>query len=150
MRRSTRRACTLTASVVAAMLVGVPRLSSQAPQQTQGQRVYDRWCSECHGSEGRGDGSAAAYMFPRPRDFTGAVYQIRSTASGSIPTDADIRRVIDEGMPGTAMPGWAEVLSESDRDALVEHLKTFSRFFRTAKPWRHRDDTTGLGSRGGK
>jgi DMSO reductase family type II enzyme heme b subunit len=68
-------------------------------------------------------------MLPRPRDFTGAVYQIRSTASGSIPTDADIRRVIDEGMPGTAMPGWAEVLSEGDRDALVEHLKTFSRFF---------------------
>ena len=46
------------------------------------------------------------YMLPRPRDFTKGVYQIRTTASGELPTDADIRRVIDDGMPGTAMPEW--------------------------------------------
>jgi mono/diheme cytochrome c family protein len=111
---------------LAAALLLVSRAEAQ---DSRGQQVYDRWCAGCHGDEGRGDGVAAGYMLPRPRDFTGAIYQIRTTQSGALPTDADILRVIDEGMPGTAMPGWREALSAQDREALVAHLKTFSRFF---------------------
>ncbi len=94
-----------------------------------GREVYDRWCASCHGYEGRGDGYAAEYMLPRPRDFTQALYQIRTTASGQLPTDDDIMRVIDEGMPGTTMPGWEDVLDLEERLALVDYLKSFSRFF---------------------
>lgn len=94
-----------------------------------GQPVYDRWCAGCHGVDGDGQGSSAAFMVPRPRDFTDALYQIRTTPSGALPTDADIMKVIDEGMPGTAMPGWDGVLSRSERESLVDYLKTFSRFF---------------------
>lgn len=97
--------------------------------ETPGKATYDRWCAVCHGAEGQGDGPAAEYMLPRPRDFTLALYQIRSTASGQIPTDADILRVIDEGMPGTTMPGWREILSDRERRELVDYLKSFSRFF---------------------
>jgi mono/diheme cytochrome c family protein len=71
-------------------------------------------------------------MLPRPRDFTGALYQIRTTASGELPTDADILRAIDLGIPGTAMPGWERRLSRDDRRALVQYLKTFSTFFEGA------------------
>ncbi len=94
-----------------------------------GKPAYDRWCAGCHGDSGAGDGEAAAWMLPRPRDFTRGVYQIRTTASGELPTDADIRQVIDEGMPGTTMPGWSRKLSRRERDDLVGYLKTFSRFF---------------------
>jgi mono/diheme cytochrome c family protein len=106
--------------------------SAQA-QQTPGKVVYDKWCAGCHGVDGKGAGPAASYMLPRPRDFTQALYQIRTTPTGQLPTDADIRKVIDEGMPGTAMPGWKNVLSEGERDQLVTHLKSFSRFFASQK-----------------
>src|SRR5687768_15481310 len=91
-----------------------------------GKVVYDKWCAGCHGATGKGDGSAARYMLPPPRDFTKGVYQIRTTASGEIPSDADIKRVIDEGMPGTAMPEWKSRLSEQERNELVTYLKSFS------------------------
>ena len=91
--------------------------------------VYDQWCAGCHGVDGAGDGPAAEWMLPRPRDFTTALYQIRTTASGQLPTDEDILRVIDEGMPGTTMPGWEEILSQQERLALVDYLKSFSPFF---------------------
>jgi len=68
-------------------------------------------------------------MIPPPRDFTGAVYQIRTTPSGQLPTDADLLRSVDEGLPGTAMPGWKMRLSDRDRRDVVAYIKTFSTFF---------------------
>ncbi|MEX2179210.1 MAG: c-type cytochrome, partial [Gemmatimonadaceae bacterium] len=119
-------------------LLSIPGLTRAAHGQAapRGKAVYDKWCAECHGVNGAGDGSAAAYMLPRPRDFTKGVYQIRTTASGELPTDADIRRVIDEGMPGTAMPGWSAHLTNAERDDLVAYLKSFSRFFAGTAPTR--------------
>ncbi len=108
--------------------------ASVSAQDHPGKAVYDKWCAGCHGEDGRGEGPAAGYMLPRPRNFVQAQYQIRTTRSGSLPTDADILKVIDEGMPGTAMPGWRTVLGQQDRRNLVAYLKTFSRFFETDQP----------------
>ena len=94
-----------------------------------GEVTYVRWCAGCHGVDGTGNGPAAGYMLPRPRDFTVARYQIRTTASGALPTDDDILAIIDLGMPGTTMPAWDNLLSNNEKEALVQYLKTFSRFF---------------------
>jgi len=112
----------------------LPGATAAAQQEAPGAAVYEKWCAGCHGSEGRGDGPAAAFMLPRPRDFTRAQFQIRTTSTGSLPTDEDILRVIDEGMPGTAMPGWKSLLNEAERRDLMAYLKTFSRFFETDRP----------------
>jgi len=101
-----------------------------ATQDTSaGKQVYTKWCAGCHGDNGAGDGPAARHMIPPPRDFTGAVYQIRSTANGQLPTDADLLRSIDEGLPGTAMPGWKTRLSDRQRRDVLAYIKTFSTFF---------------------
>jgi len=107
-------------------------LFTQAPHP--GKAVYDQWCAGCHGDTGAGDGAAAAFMLPRPRDFTGAVYEIRSTASGELPSDSDVLRVVEGGMPGTAMPGWKSRLSPQERADVIAYLKTFSQFFSGAAP----------------
>jgi len=101
-----------------------------ATQDTSaGKQVYTKWCAGCHGDNGAGDGPGARHMIPPPRDFTGAVYQIRSTASGQLPIDADLLRSIDEGLPGTAMPGWKTRLSDRQRRDVLAYIKTFSTFF---------------------
>lgn len=112
-------------------LLGVLLLVSAAPAQDleRGQRLYDRWCAECHGLEGGGDGGAAAYMMPPPRDFTLGIYQIRTTPNGELPTDDDLARVINVGMPGTAMPGWESKFSASEVADLVAYIKAFSPYF---------------------
>src|SRR6266536_4010760 len=109
----------------------VPRPPALVPLQdtTHGKVVYAKWCAGCHGDGGAGDGPAAAYMLPRPRDFTGAVYKIRTTASGQLPTDADLMRAIDEGLPGSVMPAWKARLSEAERRDVIAYIKTFSSFF---------------------
>jgi DMSO reductase family type II enzyme heme b subunit len=115
---------------VAALLLAAYPLSPLAAQDTtRGKTVYVKWCAGCHGETGQGDGPGAAMMLPRPRNFTGAVYKIRSTASGQLPTDADLQHVIDEGLPGTAMPAWKGRLSDTERRDVQAYLKTFSAFF---------------------
>jgi DMSO reductase family type II enzyme heme b subunit len=105
-----------------------------ATQERPGKAVYDRWCAGCHGDTGAGDGEAASTMLPRPRDFTRGIYQIRTTASGQSPTDADLHGVIADGMPGTAMPGWKDRLTQQERDDVVAYIKSFSRFFEEQAP----------------
>ena len=106
-----------------------PTVRLSAQDTTAGKTVYVKWCAGCHGETGDGKGVAALYMLPRPRDFTGAVYKIRTTASGQLPTDADLMRAIDEGLPGTAMPAWQTRLSDGERRNVMAYLKTFSSFF---------------------
>ena len=118
----------LAVLIVAASALPVGGLSAQDGDDL-GRVTYDRWCAGCHGVDGTGNGDGAGYMLPRPRDFTQALYQIRTTANGDLPTDEDILYVIDQGMPGTTMPGWEDLLSDDERQALVQYLKTFSRFF---------------------
>jgi mono/diheme cytochrome c family protein len=122
------RRMALVVLFAAASALAAGNLSAQ-DEGDLGQVTYDRWCAGCHGVDGTGNGPGAGYMLPRPRDFTQALYQIRSTASGQLPTDEDILAIIDLGMPGTTMPGWEELLSDDEKDALVQYLKTFSRFF---------------------
>lgn len=119
----------LLAVLLLASVAGAAAQQAAGASDHPGKPVYDKWCAGCHGVEGDGEGEAAAWMLPRPRDFTTALYQIRTTPSGALPTDADIRHVIDVGMPGTAMPGWESRLTRRQREDLVAYLKTFSRFF---------------------
>src|SRR6185436_18892038 len=65
--------------------------------------------------------------------FTQAVFKVRSTPSGALPTDLDLFQTISRGMHGTDMAPWAR-LSERERWALVEHLETLSPRFRAEPP----------------
>lgn len=95
-------------------------------QGDRGRRLYRYSCAQCHGYEGRGDGPAAERLDPRPRDFASGVYKLRSTPSGSLPTDEDLLRSIAEGVPGTSMPAWKDVYSPEELRDLAAYIKTFS------------------------
>lgn len=90
-----------------------------------GRKLYQRWCVQCHGTEGKGDGPAADFVYPRPRNFTSAIFKVRTTLSGQLPTDHDLFHIISKGLPGTSMPAWEKFIPEADRWQLVHYVKTF-------------------------
>jgi mono/diheme cytochrome c family protein len=89
-----------------------------------GKASYERNCAQCHGDKGDGNGPAAPHLLPRPRDFTTGKYKIRTTSSGMLPTDDDLRRVIRAGMPYTSMPAWPN-LGDEEIAGLVRYVKGF-------------------------
>jgi mono/diheme cytochrome c family protein len=110
-------------------LVVPPKPSVTAEFIAQGKKVYAQNCAACHGVNGDGKADAAAFLAPKPRNFAQANYRLRSTPSGSLPTDEDLFRAVSLGSPGTPMPPWQVHLSEEDRWAVVEYIKTFSARF---------------------
>ena len=120
---------------LAAFSITVFAQGKQAPAASkEGKALYDDKCAHCHGIEGAGDGSAAEDLLPRPRDFTRGLYKIRSTESGQLPTDQDLFDIISNGMPGSSMPAWGEILTEDEQWQLVAHIKTFYDGFEGASP----------------
>lgn len=99
-----------------------------------GQVVYMRWCAACHGEKGDGKGPAAPFLRPQPRDFTLGVYKYKSTEGNGPPSDQDLMRTITEGMPGTSMPGWQDVLGEAERRDVIAFIKKLSDVFEFEKP----------------
>ncbi len=130
------------AFVAAAAVGGCSRLEAQpgaappqnTPDSTRGKAVYDAHCVECHGSSGKGDGPAAALLTPRPRDFTTGKFKIRTTESGSLPTDEDLIRSVADGLSGSAMPAWRGILSDADIRASVDYIKTMTPRFASEAP----------------
>lgn len=86
------------------------------------QGLYREHCVHCHGISGDGAGPTASFLNPYPRDFRRGVFKFTSTAQGAKPTDEDIRRVLEHGIPGTAMPSF-RLLPQEEQDALVEYVK---------------------------
>jgi mono/diheme cytochrome c family protein len=100
----------------------------------RGELVYRKACAACHGDRGDGQGPAARYLEPRPRDFTSGTFKFRSTPNGERPTDADLLRIVEEGVPGTQMPAWKGVLTDRELADVAAYVKGFSEDFRAGAP----------------
>ena len=100
---------------------------------TLGREVYQARCVGCHGQDGDGNGLAATFLSPRPRNFTLGVFKFRTTPSGSLPTDGDLYRTVTRGVRWTAMPTWHE-LPDKERLAVVTYVKTFSSRWKDEQP----------------
>jgi len=128
------------AATLAPLALAADKPAKAKPAETpelleQGRTVYFRRCSFCHGLMGDGDGPAAEFLDPRPRDFTLGTYKFRTTQSGKLPTDEDLFRTVSRGLPGTAMQGFDKEtikngLTEDERWAVIAWIKTFAQEFK--------------------
>jgi mono/diheme cytochrome c family protein len=127
---SGRRACfaLLIGSLCAAM-TGSARVAAQDvgsdAQRASGKQLYEKYCSQCHGEKGDGEGYATPHLYPKPRNFTTGKYKVRTTPFGALPTHQDLVNVIRRGMPHTSMPAWP-TLTDQQLSELAYFIKTFS------------------------
>ncbi|WEV78796.1 c-type cytochrome [Janibacter cremeus] len=86
----------------------------------KGAEVYAANCQVCHGGSGNGDGAwAEVGMDVPPRDFTDSEWM-------SSQSDGVFYTSIQRGVPGTAMPSFADRLSEKEIWAAVAYIRGLS------------------------
>ena len=102
---------------VAGAAQGVAR--QQAPSAAVleiGGVVYSEQCESCHGAEGKGDGPAARFLDPRPRDFTSGAWMY---SNGDVES---LVALIKTGVDDTGMMPFEELLSEEEISAVANYV----------------------------
>lgn len=101
------------------------RESQAAAAAETGAALYARHCAACHGERGDGQGIAARYLYPKPRDFRTGRFRLVSTTN-AVPTRQDLLHVLQRGMPGSAMLPFGH-LPPRELEALVDEVLNFRR-----------------------
>lgn len=83
---------------------------------TNGKVLYDTYCTNCHGSQGKGDGPVGQSLIPPAADLT--VTEQKS--------DKQLLDVIRKGRPGTAMPSWKGDLSDAEIHDVLSYVRALS------------------------
>ena len=92
----------------------------------EGAELYQFYCAVCHGEEGAGDGLAAKYLYPAPRDFTIGIFKYKtSPVEREQPGDDDLFNTIKGGLPRTGMPPWGVMLTDEQIRSVVPVVKGF-------------------------
>ncbi|MCX9014264.1 MAG: cbb3-type cytochrome c oxidase subunit I [Candidatus Methanoperedens sp.] len=86
---------------------------------TEGKKIYELYCAQCHGVEGQGSGPASVYINPEPANFT--------ETNDDFTMQGQWFWKVSEGVETTNMPPWKYVLSgEEQWKAIYYAQKQFS------------------------
>jgi cytochrome c oxidase cbb3-type subunit 3 len=82
--------------------------------------LYKDLCASCHGAKGRGDGTAAAALNPKPKDFTDCKVMAKDS-------DEILSKIIKEGSLSVGrspmMPAWGGALNDQQVRDLVSYIR---------------------------
>lgn len=92
-----------------------PRIEGLDPRERQGERLFQENCAFCHGASGTGRNWIGRFLEPHPRDLTDSRFMAGMTRTR-------LRDVIRDGLAGTSMPAWRDVLSEGQIEAIIAYI----------------------------
>lgn len=82
----------------------------------EGKKLYEKFCWQCHGMDGKGEGPGAKNLNPKPADHTSALVQDQ--------TDGAIFWKISKGRG--AMQPYERTLNKTQRWQLVEYIRSLA------------------------
>lgn len=91
-------------------------IAAPAGNQESGRKIYMESCQSCHGPTGKGDSEVAAYLKPPPANLT--------APSTKTKTDAELRKIIREGRPGTTMASFEGAFEEAQIADLIAYIRS--------------------------
>jgi cbb3-type cytochrome oxidase cytochrome c subunit/cytochrome c553 len=103
----------LVAYVQSLHLPGAAPSTQEATSLNEGKSVFAEKCASCHGDTGAGNGPAAGALAPPPTNF-----HLQE------PTQESAWQVLENGVPGTAMPPWRSQINADQRRALVAFVRS--------------------------
>lgn len=91
-------------------------LASPTAELRRGEALYLKNCAFCHAADGSARHWIGRFLEPHPRDLTNADFRAQMNR------DALVQRIAD-GLPGTAMPTWRNVLTRDEIRAIALYIE---------------------------
>jgi|SRR5579875_4149113 len=108
-------------ALIAAMALSVNALAA-GPDLAAAKSNYMLFCAKCHGTNGKGDGPAAATLHTKPRNYTDCALMSKIT-------DQTLFKAIKFGGASVHlsadMPSWKDGFSDDEIHGLVAYVRTF-------------------------
>lgn len=93
-------------------------------ERSSGRQVYETYCIGCHGTTGMGDGEAASFLNPKPRNFIAGDYKyFHFGEAGPFPSDASLEITIRNGLAGSSMPAFP-LLTDQEIKEVTTYIKS--------------------------
>lgn len=93
----------------------IPKATGLSKLERRGERLFQGNCAFCHGADGTGKNWIGQFLEPHPRN-------LRDPAFMAGMTRQRLAGVIREGLPGTSMPAWKDVLGGDDVRAIAAYI----------------------------
>ena len=106
----------------------VPRIAQLSATQKRGESLYAINCAFCHAADGTGKNWIGRFMEPPARDLT-------MFSAATMPPPRLVSTIRD-GLTGTSMPAWSDVLRGDEIDAIADYV--VRAFFGTENGEAHR------------
>ena len=94
-----------------------------AEDHNEGKRLYQSYCTGCHGASGKGDGPAGKTLPVKPADHTNGKKMSQYS-------DEHLVNVISKGGASVGkspqMPAWGAVLKEAQIQEIVAYIRTLA------------------------
>lgn len=103
-------------AVLTVVSVSPVTIAAPSGNPESGRKIYLGSCQSCHGPTGKGDTDLAAYLTPPPSNLTAKATQTK--------TDAELRKIILEGRPGTAMASFDGAFEEDQLTDLIAFIRS--------------------------
>jgi cytochrome c oxidase cbb3-type subunit 3 len=92
------------------------RLRRLTSREKQGEQLYLANCAFCHAADGSGKNWIGSFLEPHPRNLSDPV-----AMQGM--TEERLATVIRNGLPGTSMPAWKNVLNSRQIEAIIAYVQ---------------------------
>jgi len=101
----------------------VPHIEDLVPEELRGEIIFQGNCAFCHGADGTGKNWIGSFLQPHPRDLSTHIY-----------SSEHLKDVVENGIPGTAMSSWKQVLTKQQIDDVVAYVRRLSQLTKTERP----------------
>ncbi len=95
-----------------------------ADARSAGRRTYETYCVGCHGPDGNGQGPAAEFLNPKPRNFINGQFKyFHFGEAGPFPSDESLKITVRNGLAGSSMPAFP-LLTDQEIQDVVTYIKS--------------------------
>jgi len=103
-----------------------PVVENLSESERRGEKLFQDNCSFCHAADGTGKNWIGSFLDSHPRNLTDGTFMETMTRDR-------LKKVIQDGLPGTTMSAWKQVLKEDEIDSIIDYISKVFHPLATAK-----------------